>query len=81
MLDDDDDMAEMYLTDKLEEQLEASSISSVVQDGHLDEADMDDGYVIHSSLYINSNVTWRFSCSVPFQDIHRNFGGHCESLH
>lgn len=42
LLDDDDDMAEMYLTDKLEEQFEASTVSSVDEQDGLDEADMDD---------------------------------------
>ncbi|KAL1541412.1 Magnesium transporter MRS2-3 [Salvia divinorum] len=42
LLDDDDDMAEMYLTDKLDEQLESSSVSMVDEQDHLDEADIDD---------------------------------------
>ncbi|KAG8374061.1 hypothetical protein BUALT_Bualt11G0091700 [Buddleja alternifolia] len=40
LLDDDDDMAEMYLTDKLQQPLENSSISSInEQDGVDDEVD------------------------------------------
>ncbi|XP_051149602.1 magnesium transporter MRS2-3 [Andrographis paniculata] len=39
LLDDDDDMAEMYLTDKLQEQLEGSSVSSMNEQ---DEPDDDD---------------------------------------
>ncbi|XP_057784778.1 magnesium transporter MRS2-3-like [Salvia miltiorrhiza] len=42
LLDDDDDMAEMYLTEKLEEQLESSSVSMVDEQDDLDEADLDD---------------------------------------
>ncbi|KAI3447424.1 hypothetical protein Pfo_004089 [Paulownia fortunei] len=42
LLDDDDDMAEMYLTDKLQEQLENSSVSSMDEQDELDEANMDD---------------------------------------
>ncbi|XP_041999441.1 magnesium transporter MRS2-3-like [Salvia splendens] len=42
LLDDDDDMAEMYLTDKLDGQLASSSVSTVEEQDDLDEADMDD---------------------------------------
>ncbi|KAH6798898.1 magnesium transporter 4 [Perilla frutescens var. frutescens] len=42
LLDDDDDMAEMYLTDKLEEQLDSSSVSTVDEQGGLEEVDLDD---------------------------------------
>lgn len=41
MLDDDDDMAEMYLTDKLQEQLDDSTISSVDEQDELDGPDME----------------------------------------
>lgn len=45
LLDDDDDMAEMYLTDKLQEQLSNYSVSSIdVQDGP-DEENLDDRQV------------------------------------
>ncbi|CAA0822522.1 Magnesium transporter MRS2-3 [Striga hermonthica] len=44
LLDDDDDMAEMYLTDKLQEQLENSSVSSLDEPEQdvLDNANIDD---------------------------------------
>lgn len=46
LLDDDEDMAEMYLTEKLQQQLENSSVSSInEQDGLDDEVtrqDIDD---------------------------------------
>ncbi|GFP82700.1 magnesium transporter mrs2-3 [Phtheirospermum japonicum] len=42
LLDDDDDMAEMYLTEKLQEQLESSSVTSMDEQDELDEANMDD---------------------------------------
>ena len=51
MLDDDEDMAEMYLTDKLQQQLEHSSASSMkddkddMEDQEL-ETDMDGRHVI-----------------------------------
>ncbi|GER43404.1 magnesium transporter, partial [Striga asiatica] len=44
LLDDDDDMAEMYLTDKLQEQLENSSVTSMDEQepDELDDANIDD---------------------------------------
>lgn len=51
LLDDDEDMAEMYLTDKLMEQLENSSVSSINGQDGIDEeviqSNMDDRYVIY----------------------------------
>lgn len=51
LLDDDEDMAEMYLTDKLMEQLENSSVSSISGQDGIDEeviqSNMDDRYVIY----------------------------------
>lgn len=57
LLDDDDDMAEMYLTDKLEEQLEASSVSSVDEQDGEDEAHMDDRHMTPISFYRYLNVS------------------------
>lgn len=50
LLDDDEDMAEMYLTDKLvQQQLENSSTSSMNERGDMDDevlrSDMDDRFV------------------------------------
>ena len=50
LLDDDEDMAEMYLTEKLElQQLENSSTSSMNERGDMDDevlrSDMDDRFV------------------------------------
>ncbi|PIN14178.1 Magnesium transporters: CorA family [Handroanthus impetiginosus] len=42
LLDDDDDMAEMYLTEKLQEQLENSSVASMSRQDSSDEANMDE---------------------------------------
>ncbi|KAL3623432.1 Magnesium transporter MRS2-3 [Castilleja foliolosa] len=42
LLDDDDDMAEMYLTEKLQEQLENSSVTSMDEQDESDEANMED---------------------------------------
>ncbi|KAL6585490.1 Magnesium transporter MRS2-3 [Orobanche minor] len=42
LLDDDDDMAEMYLTEKLQEQLDNCSVASMDEQDVLDEANMDD---------------------------------------
>lgn len=68
LLDDDDDMAEMYLTEKLEEQLGSSSVSTVDEQDELDEAeaeaDVDERHVTLVSFYKY------FKC---FVDIH--FGG------
>lgn len=53
LLDDDDDMAEMYLTDKSQQQLDGSFKSSVlVQDGTDEDvcAEMDDRHVETSVL-------------------------------
>ncbi|KAL6514329.1 Magnesium transporter MRS2-3 [Orobanche hederae] len=42
LLDDDDDMAEMYLTEKLQEQLDNCSVASMDEQDVLDEPNMDD---------------------------------------
>lgn len=52
LLDDDDDMAEMYLTDKLDGQLASSSVSTVEEQDDLDEADMDDRHVTRVFLQL-----------------------------
>ncbi|KAG6386225.1 hypothetical protein SASPL_155117 [Salvia splendens] len=59
LLDDDDDMAEMYLTDKLDGQLASSSVSTVEEQDDLDEADMDDRHVtpVSSYKYFTYNIT------------------------
>ena len=51
LVDDNDDMAEMYLTDKLDEQLESSSVSMVDEQ---DEADIDDRHVFPTNTSISS---------------------------
>lgn len=44
MLDDDEDMAEMYLTDKLQQQLENDSVTSINEQDGMDEQ------VLHSNM-------------------------------
>lgn len=63
LLDDDDDMAEMYLTEKLEEQLASSSVSSVDEREELPEADVDERHVTPVSFYEYLVIfSWTFSC-------------------
>ena len=53
LLDDDEDMAEMYLTEKIAQQLEDSSASSMNDDdmdNQVLQPDMDDKYVILRSI-------------------------------
>lgn len=53
LLDDDEDMAEMYLTEKFIQHLENSSTTSLNEGGDMDDeyipVDLDDGYLIIST--------------------------------
>ncbi|KAG8376788.1 hypothetical protein BUALT_Bualt09G0100400 [Buddleja alternifolia] len=81
LLDDDDDMAEMYLTDKLREQLENSSVSSINgQEGEEDEvvrSDKDDRHgkanLTHADILIERNE--RYKVSDGDDDGEQLFGG------
>lgn len=86
LLDDDDDMAEMYLTEKLLEQLEKSSISSLdEQDGlgeEFDEPETDDRTV--ETIMEGSEKTKGLDAADPQHiDAHREqlFGGHIADSH
>lgn len=61
LLDDDEDMAEMYLTDKLMEQLENSSVSSISGQDGIDEeviqSNMDDTVPVEISMDANAGST------------------------
>lgn len=61
LLDDDEDMAEMYLTDKLMEQLENSSVSSISGQDGIDEEviqlNMDDRVPVEISMDANAGST------------------------
>ncbi|KAL3350432.1 hypothetical protein AABB24_023078 [Solanum stoloniferum] len=61
LLDDDEDMAEMYLTDKLMEQLENSSVSSISGQDGIDEeviqSNMDDRVPVEISMDANAGST------------------------
>lgn len=61
LLDDDEDMAEMYLTDKLMEQLENSSVSSISGQDGIDEEviqlSMDDRVPVEISMDANAGST------------------------
>ncbi|KAJ0801135.1 putative magnesium transporter MRS2 [Helianthus annuus] len=61
LLDDDQDMAEMYLTDKLERQLENASVSSVNEQDHVDEqvlqSDLDNENPVRYYLLL---TTWLY---------------------
>ncbi|KAH0768344.1 hypothetical protein KY290_004287 [Solanum tuberosum] len=61
LLDDDEDMAEMYLTDKLMEQLENSSVSSISGQDGIDEeviqSNMDDRVPVEISMDTNAGST------------------------
>uniref|UniRef100_A0A0V0IEC4 Magnesium transporter n=1 Tax=Solanum chacoense TaxID=4108 RepID=A0A0V0IEC4_SOLCH len=61
LLDDDEDMAEMYLTDKLMEQLEDSSVSSISGQDGIDEeviqSNMDDRVPVEISMDANAGST------------------------
>lgn len=53
LLDDDEDMAEMYLTDKLiEQQLDNSSMSSIKDRDEMDEDDMDERHVVYDIILL-----------------------------
>ncbi|XP_009603566.1 magnesium transporter MRS2-3 [Nicotiana tomentosiformis] len=80
LLDDDEDMAEMYLTDKLMEQLENSSVSSISgQDGINEEViqlNMDDRVPVEISMDANAGST-SYDADIPHIDNQqeRLFGG------
>ncbi|KAL6496342.1 Magnesium transporter MRS2-3 [Orobanche gracilis] len=57
LLDDDDDMAEMYLTEKLQEQLDNSSVASMDEQDVLDEANMDDRHVKQKLFAIPAEIS------------------------
>lgn len=70
MLDDDEDMAELYLTDKLLQQLENDSATPVNEQDDVDEqviqSEMDDklaSSMIHylSHCFSNFRLIWEFS--------------------
>ncbi|XP_060168058.1 magnesium transporter MRS2-3 [Lycium barbarum] len=80
LLDDDEDMAEMYLTDKLMEQLENSSVSSVTGQDGIDEEviqpNMDDRVPVEISMDANAGST-SYDTDIPHIDNQqeRLFGG------
>lgn len=80
LLDDDEDMAEMYLTDKLMEQLENSSVSSISGQDGIDEeviqSNMDDRVPVEISMDANAGST-SYDADIPHIDNHqeRLYGG------
>ncbi|KAF3625227.1 Magnesium transporter MRS2-F [Capsicum annuum] len=80
LLDDDEDMAEMYLTDKLMEQLENSSVSSISGQDGIDEEviqpNMDDRVPVEISMDENAGST-SYDAEIPHIDNHeeRLYGG------
>lgn len=71
LLDDDEDMAEMYLTDKLMEQLENSSVSSISGQDGIDEeviqSNMDDRVPVEISMDANAGST-SYNADTPHID-------------
>lgn len=80
LLDDDEDMAEMYLTDKLMEQLENSSVSSISGQDGIDEeviqSNMDDRVPVEISMDANAGST-SYDADTPHidQQQERLYGG------
>ncbi|CAN4112082.1 unnamed protein product [Withania somnifera] len=80
LLDDDEDMAEMYLTDKLMEQLENSSVSSISGQDGIDEegiqSNMDDRVPVEISMDANAGST-SYDADIPQIDNHQEhlYGG------